>query len=384
LVIANAIICNPDGEVKADILVENCSISKVGPNLEKGLNSHVVDASGKLLLPGFIDLHIQGAGGKDILDTTSDTLSIISETCTRFGVTGFLGTTIFHLATHNLHLLRTVEQAHRESRGAHFLGLHLEGPFIAPQKKGMINPSAICDPSTEVLKEIFSMTDGTLRMMTIAPELEGSLEIIKELKKRGIVASFGHSAATYEQTILGIEAGISHVTHMFNAMNPIHHRAPGPLPAIFESKGVSAQIISDGAHISPVIVRLAASILGEDRCVLITDGLQAMGLGDGNYVYDGRRYESREGVARYGDGTLIGTALGMNQLASRFRKFTGWSLSAIAKVASWNPAKVLGMTDRKGSISTGKDADLVLLNDDLSVWKTIVSGRIVFESNSET
>jgi len=382
LVITNAMVCNPDGEVQADVLVEGGLVRKVGPSLER--SPRVVDASDKLLFPGFIDLHIQGAGGKDLLDEGPDILSTISEICARHGVTGFLGTTVFHPTTRNLHLLGAVEQARQELGGAIFLGLHLEGPFIAPQKKGMIHPDAICDPSSEVLGRILAMTDGKLRMMTIAPELEGAPGIIGELAKRGIVTSFGHSAATYEQTLMGIEAGITHATHLFNAMNPIHHRAPGPLPAIFESESVSAQIISDGVHISPTVVRLAASLLGTDRCVLITDGIQALGLSDGSYVYDGREYESKDGAARYGDGTLIGTALGINQLAARFRKFTGWPLSAIAKAASWNPAKVLKLTERKGSVSPGKDADLVILNDDLSVWKTVVHGRIVFETEPST
>jgi len=382
LVIANALVCNPDGEVRADVLVEDGLIRKVGPDLDR--SSHVVDASGKLLFPGFIDLHIQGAGGKDILDADSESLSVISKTCVRYGVTAFLGTTVFHPEAQNFYLSGVIEQSRKGLGGAHFLGLHLEGPFIAPQKRGMIHPDAICDPSSELFERILTMTGGKLRMMTIAPELEGSTGIIRELVRRGIVASFGHSAATYEQTLSGIEAGITHATHLFNAMNSIHHRAPGPLPAIFESEGVSAQIISDGVHISQTVVRMAASLLGMDRCVLITDGIQALGLGDGSYVYDGREYESKDGAARYGDGTLIGTALGLNQLAARFRKFTGWRLSAIAKAVSWNPAKVLKLTERKGSVNAGKDADLVILNDDLSVWKTVVQGRIVFETEPST
>jgi len=382
LAITNAIICNPLACIQGDVLVEDGIIMQVGPGLGRGHD--YIDASGRLLFPGFIDLHIQGAGGKDILDADSESLSVISQTCARYGVTGFLGTTVFHPEARNLYLSGVIEQSRKELGGAHFLGLHLEGPFIEPQKRGMIRPDAICDPSPDVLERIFAMTGGKLRMMTIAPELEGSTGMIRELVKRGIVASFGHSAATYEQTLSGIDAGITHATHLFNAMNPIHHRAPGPLPAIFESQCVSAQIISDGVHISQTVVRLAASLLGIDRCVLITDGIQALGLGDGSYVYDGREYESKDGTARYGDGTLIGTALGLNQLAARFRKFTGWPFSAIAKAASWNPAKGLKLTDRKGSVNTGKDADLVILNDDLSVWKTVVQGRIVFETEPST
>jgi N-acetylglucosamine-6-phosphate deacetylase len=379
-VIRNAKICNPDGELHGDVLVEGGVIKQVGGTIDKRQDVAEIDAGGKLLFPGFIDLHIQGAGGRDMLDASPDVLQTISMVCAQFGVTGFLGTTVYHPNDENTHLRVAALESCKELKGAHFLGFHLEGPFISPEKRGMIHPNAIMAPSLRELGSILEKTEGKLKMMTIAPELEGALDIIKELRRRGIIASFGHSAATYDETLLGIGAGITHVTHLFNAMNPLHHRAPGPLLAIFESSCVSAQLISDGVHIFPGMVRLAASLLGEDRIVLITDGIQALGLGDGKYVYDGREYESKDGAARYGDGTLIGTALGMNQLAARFREFTGWPLSSIAKVASLNPASVLGLADKKGSVKAGKDADLVLLNRDFSVLKTFVAGKLTFES----
>jgi N-acetylglucosamine-6-phosphate deacetylase len=215
-------------------------------------------------------------------------------------------------------------------------------------------------------------------MMTIAPEVNGSLGIIRRLVDSDIVASFAHSDADYEQTLAGIEAGISHVTHLFNAMSGVHHRAPGPLVAIFESEEVTAQLIADGVHIHPPVLRCAFEILRPSRIVLITDGMQAMGLPDGKYVYNGIEYESKNGTARYKDGTLIGTALGLSELLKKLIGFTNCSLDTAIRMVTENPAKVLGIDDRKGSIATGKDADLVLLNDDLSVQTTIVGGKIVF------
>jgi N-acetylglucosamine-6-phosphate deacetylase len=231
----------------------------------------------------------------------------------------------------------------------------------------------------EVLDKILDITAGKLAMMTVAPELEGGLEIIRRLTDSRIVASFAHSEANYEQTLEGIKAGISHVTHLFNAMSGVHHRAPGPLVAIFESQNVTAQIIADGVHIHPPILKLAFDILGPQRVVLITDGMQAMGLPDGQYIYNGIEYESREGAARYKDGTLIGTALGLIELVKRLISFTDCDLDIAVKTVTENPAKILGLADRKGSIEIGKDADLVLLDDDLTVYTTIVGGRIVFE-----
>jgi len=230
----------------------------------------------------------------------------------------------------------------------------------------------------QTFDKILKVTGGRLKMMTIAPELGGSLEIIRRLVDCNIVASFAHSEADYEQTLEGIKAGISHVTHLFNAMSGVHHRSPGPLVAIFENEKVTAQLIADGVHIHPSVLRMAFEILGPGRVVLITDGMQAMGLPDGQYVYNGVEYESKNGAARYKDGTLIGTSLGLSELVKKLIRFTDCSLDVAVRTVTENPARLLCIEDRKGSIAVGKDADLVLLDDDLSVRTTIVGGRIVF------
>ncbi len=380
LVICNAVICNPNRQFKGDILIEDGVITKVGCIDEEG--DITLDASGRLVFPGFIDLHIQGAGGADVLDAKPEALRIISKTCVKFGVTSFLATTVYRPRKSNKHLSSAVKAHKQGLEGAKFLGFHLEGPFISPEKKGMIRSISICKPSLDIFENIIEDTQGFLRMMTIAPELEGSIEIIERLVKHSIIASFGHSSASYEETLRGFEAGISHVTHLFNAMNPIHHRSPGPLLAIFESENVTAQIISDGVHIVPPVIKFAVSVMGINRLVLITDGVRALGLPEGKYVYDGQEFISHKGTARYLDGTLIGTTLGINNLAERFLKFTGLSLCSISRVASLNPAMILGLSGKKGRIEPGMDADITILNRDFTVWKTIVEGRIVFDSQS--
>jgi N-acetylglucosamine-6-phosphate deacetylase len=220
---------------------------------------------------------------------------------------------------------------------------------------------------------------GKLKIMTIAPELPGSLKIIKHLVNSGIVASFGHSNATYEESMKGFETGISHVTHLFNAMPSLHHRAPGPLLAIFRRGGPSVQIIPDGVHLHPRVLRFVFDLIETDRCITITDGLQAMGLPDGMYVYNGQEYESKNGTARYHDGTLIGTTLGMIQLLLLLMEYTDCTLETAIKTAGENPARLLGIGEEKGSIELGKDADLVILDHDYSIWATIVSGKVVFQ-----
>jgi N-acetylglucosamine-6-phosphate deacetylase len=366
-----------DGKQTVSILIEDGVITQIG-DIVADAGCEVVDGRGRVAAPGFIDVHIQGAGGADILDGKVEALETISQTCARFGTTSFLATTVYKVNGDNEHLALAAEYSGRELGGANLAGIHLEGPFIASNKRGMIQPDCICPASMQTFDKILKVTGGRLKMMTIAPELDGSLEIIRRLMDSNIVASFAHSEANYEQTLEGIKAGISHVTHLFNAMSPVHHRSPGPLVAIFENEKVTAQLIADGVHIHPSVLRMAFEILGPERIVLITDGMQAMGLPDGQYVYNGVEYESKNGAARYKDGMLIGTALGLSELVKRLIRFTDCSLDVAVRTVTKNPARLLGIKERKGSIAVGKDADLVLLDDDLLVQTTIVGGRIVF------
>lgn len=364
-----------------DILVENGVIKKISPANSSLHADHMIDADSLILAPGFIDVHIQGAGGADVLDGTHDALKAMSEALAMSGTTGFLATTVAKPVTSNHHLKVIAENTGKDLGGAEILGIHLEGPFINPLKKGGLDPNSIYPYSLEALNEILDAADKKLCMMTIAPELSGNLDLISKLKELGIIASFGHSDATYEETLSGFNAGINHVTHIFNAMPSMNHRKPGPLLAIFENESASVQIISDGVHLHPGIVNLIYKNIGIDRCICITDGIQAIGMPEGRYFYNGKEYESKDGSARYLDGTLIGTAVGLNRIASRFKRFTRCSLKEAVDTVTKNPAKLLGIYDRKGSIEIGKDADLVLMNDEFDVKTTLVKGKIVFENN---
>ncbi|MDZ7393480.1 MAG: N-acetylglucosamine-6-phosphate deacetylase [candidate division KSB1 bacterium] len=373
----------PDGAPPVDVLVEQGRIAAIGQHLPLPSDAAVLDASGRALAPGFIDVHIQGAGGADVLDGTAEALTTIARTLPQFGATSFLATTAFHFDKPNHHLQVAAGLAGQDLGGANLLGLHLEGPFINPDKRGGMSPTCIGPASAKTLNEILRLTGPTLKMMTVAPELPGVAPLVRELVAAGVICSFGHSAATYEQALQGFSAGMGHVTHLFNAMGQFHHRDPGPLPAIVESPHVTAQLIADGVHVHPAAVRLAWKLLGPTRLVLITDGIQAMGLPEGRYLYNGREYESREGIARYLDGTLIGTAVGLNRLVCRLQQFTGCSLKEAIEAASVNPARVLGL-EGKGTLAVGKDADLVLLGDDCEVWATMVGGKVRFQKDSHS
>jgi len=276
LLIANCILFDaPDNKQPTSILIEDGTISKIGQIDAPAGCDKTLDAQGRIIAPGFIDIHIQGAGGADILDATPEALKAVSQTCARFGTTSFLATTVFKPNQENRHLALAAQYTGLDLGGANLLGIHLEGPFISPQKRGMVLPKCLCPPSLEMLERIQQITNGQLRMMTIAPELAGNLPIIEHLVDSNIIASFGHSNATYEQTLAGFNAGISHATHLFNAMPSIHHRSPGPLVAIFETQHVTTQLITDGVHIHPSVLRLAFELLGPNRIIPITDGMQA-------------------------------------------------------------------------------------------------------------
>jgi len=366
-----------------NILIKNKQIASISEQAPLIAVNNVIDAGGRYVVPGFIDVHIQGAGGADVLDATEKAIKTISMTLAQFGVTGFLATTVIKPETGNQHLKTLTNLWHRDLGGAKLLGIHLEGPFINPAKRGGIAKNAILPPSQVVLGEILDITGNALKMMTLAPELPGNLDIIHYLRKLNVVASLGHSNADYTETLAGFDAGISHVTHIFNAMPSLHHRQPGPITAIFESETVTAQIISDGIHLHPAIVNLIYRNLGSDRCICITDGIQAIGLPDGHYVYNGREYESRGGSARYDDGTLIGTALDVYEISRRFQRFTACTKSIALQTITCNPARVLNISEKTGAVKPGYDADLVLLDFDDSVYMTIVDSKIVYQKKTD-
>jgi N-acetylglucosamine-6-phosphate deacetylase len=331
------------------------------------------------LIPGFIDLHTHGANGHDVMDATPAALAGICEALATEGTTSFLATTMTAEVANIEKALAAVQKyLQAPQAGAAILGVHLEGPFIAPSKMGAQRGENILDPDVELFKKWEKISGNALKLVTLAPEQAHALALIEYLKKQNIVSSLGHTNATYEEAQAAIVAGSAYATHLFNAMSGIHHREPGTATAALLAETVSAELIVDGFHLHPAIVQLALKLKGKEKIVLVTDAMRAKCLQDGCYDLGGQDVYVKKGRAQLADGTLAGSVLRMPSAVQNMLNFTGCELQDALKMAAENPAKILNMFHRKGSIAEKKDADLVVLNEKLEVVLTLCRGEVVY------
>jgi N-acetylglucosamine-6-phosphate deacetylase len=335
-----------------------------------------IDGYGQFLIPGMIDVHIHGAEGFDMMDGTIRSVEAVSEACARTGCTSFLATSVSSSLKDLLKMISNVSLIEGKEPGAQIIGMHIEGPYLNVKRKGMQNERFLRHPDLEEMKLILEKSGSLIRMVTLAPELPGGIEMINFLTDRGIIAAIAHSDATYEEAIQAFREGASHVTHCCNGMRPIHHRDPGLILAAFEEKHVSVQAIVDGVHLHPAMVRLLYREKGPDKMVLITDALQAMGMGDGTYLFGGHEVCVSQGIAKLVDGTLASSTVTMNEALSKTVQ-SGIPLHDAVIMATQTPANLLGLSN-KGRILPGADADLVLMNEQFEVLWTIVNGKRVY------
>ena len=383
LLIKNVLLySNIDTTKGTDILIKGGRISSIRPAGEIPEQENFVNAAGLIAVPGLIDIHIHGAGGSDSLDGTSNALANISRTLAQVGTTAFLSTMVVKPGEKNQHLQTAADCTGKDLGGAELLGIYIEGPFINIEKRGGIVPESIAAPSTRILDEILNETGDSLKIMCVAPEITGNENIIRRLRDAGIIAAFGHSDAGYEETRKGFRIGINHVTHLFNAMRPLHHREPGPLAAIFEEPGINTELIVDSHHVHPSLVRMAWKLKNKSEIACITDGISGMGLPEGTYTYNKKQYTSRDGLARYLDGTLIGSTMSLCNIARNFSNFTGAGFKEAIDTVTANPSRILGISNRKGGIENGKDADIVLIDPSFNVQYTIIAGNTVYRKKN--
>lgn len=375
--IKNVKVCKENGLIDASVVTEGNLIKEIIPSnkiIPKQYSEEpIFDGNGQLLIPGMIDVHIHGAKNYDMMDGSTESIQAVSMACAETGCTSFLVTSVSSSLEDLIQMIRQTKKVIGKEKGAKIAGIHLEGPYLNIEKKGMQNPAHLRHPDLKEMKKIFDEADGLIKMVTIAPELPGGIELIDFLKKRGVVVAIAHSNATYEEAQNAFEKGASHITHCFNAMPTIHHRAPGLVAAALENDSISVQAIVDGVHLHPGIVRLIHKIKGPDKMVLTTDALQAMGVGDGEYIFGGHQVTVTEGVARLQDGTLASSTVTMNKSLRLSNEF-GINLQDTIQMATSTPAAILGMKNL-GRIEKGYTADLVLLDEKFEVLNTWINGK---------
>jgi N-acetylglucosamine-6-phosphate deacetylase len=331
------------------------------------------DLQGAWLLPGFLDLHMHGGGGHDVADSRKAMEGAVTFH-RRHGTTGTLVSLMTAPVDDLCQQLGWAAELVRRGPGpeGHVLGAHVEGPFLSPRRSGAQNPAYMIAPDAGVLERLLTAADGSLRVMTLAPELDGTLALMAALRQQRVLVALGHSDAGYDEATAAIRAGANHATHLFNAMAPLHHRAPGLVGAALEAD-IPCELINDGRHVHPAVVRLVARAIS---CpVLVTDAIAASGVGDGTFMLAGQEVHVHAGEARLaGTESLAGSTLTMSEAVRRAVRDSGLSVEQASAAASANPARVLGLEASLGSIAPGRCADLVVFDDDLHVSGVMAGG----------
>ena len=386
-------LIKPDQEIpEAYLIIEDGRIQAYGPlTTFARLNDHAdrkykridLRGAGTIIIPGMIDMHVHGAYGADVMDATPEALQVMAEALAKEGVTGFLATTMtapsaaIEAALQNIRARQ--EDAKSATFGAALLGVHLEGPFLSPERAGAQPKAYMIPPDAALIARWHHLSGGRIRVVTFAPERVDDEAFIQTLLALGIVPSIGHSDAHHEEVVAAVQAGARQVTHLFNGMRPLHHRDPGVVGTALLEDDVYVELILDGVHWDLALFKLVHRQKGIDKMVAITDAMRAKGLGDGTYTLGGARVTVQGKRATLDDGTLAGSVLTMQEAFLRARDL-GLTLSEAVRLTSTNAARQLRLSQRKGDIAPGWDADVVLLDKDHRVLATLVQGEIVYSA----
>jgi N-acetylglucosamine-6-phosphate deacetylase len=377
-------ILTPEEELTDSIIViEDGRIFAIGHRDEVRVPAGATDfvASGMTVVPGFVDVHIHGAGGHDVMEANARALDRVTSAVARHGTTSIVATTVaapIDVTCHSLEGIVRHIRKHELSSGdlrpaAEILGIHLEGPFISKAKRGVHPQESLAKPSSETLHKLLAAADGLVKIVTVAPELPGATELIEAIVAEKIVAALGHTDADYDQARAAIHAGARHAVHFYNAMRPFEHRDPGIIGAILTDPEVTAEIIADGVHVAGPAIQVLIGCKGVDAVLLVSDGTAATGMPDGNYRLGNVDVTVKNGVCRNSEGKLAGSTLTLDR-AIRNLVALGVSLQDAVRMATILPARRLGIAGRKGILAIGADADLVALTPDLRVAAVMTRG----------
>lgn len=362
------------------MLIEDGKVTSVRSQQEAEVpRGKTLDFKDKLLAPAYLDLHLHGSSGHDVMEADDAALMAIETMLASRGVAGYLPTAVTAAEERTVraleHLGKAIRKGAQPGRSTP-LGIHLEGPFISCAKRGVHPPEHLIEPSPEKLQRYWEASAGTLRMVTIAPEIPGAIETIRHARQLGIHCSLGHSNATYEEAIAGIAAGARHATHTFNAMRALDHRDPGILGAVLQHRELTADIIADGIHVHPSVVDLFILAKGLDRAILITDAISATGMPEGRYDLGGLEVEVKNQRCEY-KGKLAGSVLTLERAIRNVMDFAQLGLQDALRLATLNPAMLIGVSEQRGSLTPGSRADMVVLTPEGQLVQTILGGEVV-------
>ncbi|GGL05874.1 N-acetylglucosamine-6-phosphate deacetylase [Planomonospora parontospora] len=374
LTLADARVVTPDGVHDGWLTIEDGRITHVGRGSAPGPGRSL---GGRYVVPGFVDIHNHGGAGGSFPAGDPEQAVRIAALHARHGTTTLMASLVTASPDH---LARAASALADLCEDGLLAGIHFEGPYISKARCGAHNPSLLREPSPGELLGLLKAGRGHVRMLTIAAELPGALDTIREAVANDVIAALGHSDADYGQTLAGIDAGARVATHLYNAMPPLGHRDPGPVAALLQDERVTVELVNDGVHVHPAMLRLACRAAGPGRTALVTDAMAAAGAGDGTYDLGPLKVEVAGGVARLaGGGSIAGSTLTMDAAFRRAVRELGLSLPEAAQVTSLTPARVLGLDDRLGSVTAGKQADLVVLDGDLEVAGVMKHGSWITE-----
>jgi N-acetylglucosamine-6-phosphate deacetylase len=365
------------------LVVEDGRIVEVSSRRGKeiGANTTLVDFGDAVLAPGFFDIHIHGGAGVDLMRAAPEEFPRLGQFLASHGVTGYFPTTVAAPLDATCAALDRVaegiEAAQKQPAGsvqAQPLGIHLEGPFLSHKRRGVHPPEYLVEPTVPIFDRLWQAARGLVRMMTIAPEIPGAIEVIAEAAKRNVCVSIGHSDAQFPAAQNAVSAGARHATHTFNAMRPLDHRDPGIIAEVLTDDRLTADIIVDGIHVSPPMVQIFMKAKGTERAVLITDAISATGMPDGHYQLGPIEVDVKDGKCT-SNGSLAGSVLTMDRAVRNVTQFAHWSLKDAVRAASLNPARAVGFAGQQGSLASGSEANFVALNSSGEVLKTVVRGQ---------